>query len=380
MGTQLAHELGYEQNFGFQPEMKGTVLIAIQKPTFEPGFEMLFELLEEPLLLLQSDGTLVAVNQTATQFLCKSARELVGSRFDDVFFPWAELGEIQGAQHAVTRQLTLAGRKKSRFSLRFYGLPDQRWLMYVKDEDANWQIEVERERLLAMASLTDILPTFLHELKNPLASIMAVAELSLEDLPPGEARESMEAVLQESARMKLAFEGLGNLSRNLRCQDEQDIATAIYDACQIFRPLFERLQIHLKVDLEPMPRLPLQVAGIRGMLFNLLNNAKQACHSGDRVRVEGHVDHDQGVFQFSISDTGVGMSPEVAASCTELFYTTKPMGSGVGMALCRAALTQLNGTLNIASEPGKGTRVTATIPLSDTDERRSVYEPHRTNQ
>lgn len=369
MGMGLAQLSSGDCFLKTRTHQKEFLLGITSEATHEPGFQMLFDLIEEPLLRLSAEGRITAANQAALRLLGRSSQQVRDAHFDKLLFPWAELGTMQGAQFATTRRLSLAGRQAKRYSLRFYRLPNSlesaTWLLYLKDEDANWRLEQEREKLMALASLNDILPTFLHELKNPLASVMAISELALEDLPEGETREAMQAIFQETMRMKLAFEGLGNLSRNLRCQEEQDIATAITDACAIFRPLFDRLQIKLAVELEPIPPLHLQVAAIRGMLFNLLTNAKQACKAGDTVRVSGKIDQHNQVFQFVVSDTGIGMPPEVAANCTELFFTTKPMGSGIGMALCRSALTQLNGTLNIDSEPGKGTRVTAVIPLGE---------------
>nr|WP_279382650.1 HAMP domain-containing sensor histidine kinase [Acanthopleuribacter pedis] len=219
-----------------------------------------------------------------------------------------------------------------------------------------------------MATVNEVLPTFLHELKNPLASVMAMCELVLEDDLPEDQRELLAGIYHESQRMKLAFDGIGSVSQKLTHNEVQDIGMALLETCAVFRPLLERLGVDLVVDLDPLPPLPLETGGIRGMLFNLLNNAKQACQPGDQIRVQAGLD-DAGCFSFEVRDTGIGMDAETVSQCTDLFYTTKSMGSGIGMAMCRAALAAHNGRLTIQSAPGEGTAVRAAIPLEGHHER-----------
>jgi signal transduction histidine kinase len=58
------------------------------------------------------------------------------------------------------------------------------------------------------------------------------------------------------------------------------------------------------------------------------------------------------------------MTPEVLARCKELFFTTRPNGSGIGLALCQSVIEKIGGDLAIRSEEGRGTVVTATLPIS----------------
>ncbi|QTD48721.1 two-component system sensor histidine kinase NtrB [Sulfidibacter corallicola] len=341
----------------------------------ETGFRLLFESLDEALLLLDGNQRIRRVNRASESVTGISISDMEGAPFADLFFPLEDSALEQRRPFSLTRDLQFPNREASIYSFRIKPLPalqdriDSAWLVHFRDEGALSKLHQERDRLMEMATLNDILPTFLHELKNPLASVMAIAELMLEELPAGANREAMEGILHETRRMKLAFEGLGNLSRNLSCSTEHHIGLALMEACGIFQPLFERLSIDFQVDVAPLPPLPLQVGGIRGILFNLLTNAKQACKAGDRVTVEAGMNESGNVFRFSVTDTGVGMPPEVAAHCTDLFFTTKPMGSGIGMALCRTALSKLDGKLGIESEPGKGTRVSAEIPIQRSHER-----------
>lgn len=334
------------------------------------GFFSLFQLIDEPLVVIDGQGVITAANLSLLALLKREEGDVLGSPFPEFFHPLPdEFGERGHAFHheAVPQ---FAKYREDRFSFWFKpvrgvaAISEDSWLVKLRNENGWSKLNRERDRLLELATLNEMLPTFLHELKNPLASVMALSELMLEELEEGETRESVAGILQESRRMKLAFEGLGNLSRNLNCDQEQDIGLALVEACAVFKPLFDRLGIELEVDLQPLPRLPLELGGIRGILFNLLNNAKQACRTGDRVTVEAGMDEKGKAFRFAVIDTGAGMSPEVLARCTDLFFTTKPMGSGMGMALCRTALKNLDGNLSIQSTLGQGTRVEASIPVT----------------
>ena len=67
-------------------------------------------------------------------------------------------------------------------------------------------------------------------------------------------------------------------------------------------------------------------------------------------------------MDIAIADTGSGIAPENLPRVLEPFFTTKPHGNGLGLSICRSVLWEVDGTLNIQSEPGSGTRVHVTVP------------------
>lgn len=319
-----------------------------------------------PQLWLDPELTIIRAAGLAGTFF-DGDQPVVGVSFAQRFLAVPEALLQAGAPFSLCRDLAAATLV---FRFRPYqnqAMPLAAWTVFIHRIDEEHSVRQQQTRLLEMATMNEVLPTFLHELKNPLASVMAICELVLEDVLPAEQREIFEGIYHESQRMKLAFDGLGTVSQNLTRNDAQDIGLALLEACSVFRPLLERLSIDLVVDLAPLPPLPLEAGGIRGMLFNLLNNAKQACQPGDTIRVAAALDQSGDHFCFAVSDSGSGMDAEVVKQCTDLFYTTKPMGSGVGMALCHAALAAYNGTLTIQSAPGEGTCVRACIPLEGMD-------------
>ena len=73
-------------------------------------------------------------------------------------------------------------------------------------------------------------------------------------------------------------------------------------------------------------------------------------------------------FVFAIEDTGRGMNEATLARCTELFFSTRRSGSGIGLALCKKVTEEAGGRFRIESTLGEGTRVEITLPITENEE------------
>lgn len=222
------------------------------------------------------------------------------------------------------------------------------------------ELQEQRDRLLKMATVGEVLPSLLHELKNPFAAIASSVELLLEETTDPRAQEDLHAILVEVRRAVLSLDGLGFVGRELRARTPMAIDHAVREACHLLAGRATRARIELRCEGPDLPLLPLDAAAMRALLFNLVNNAVQACRAG------GHVDVGFGLvgdsFELTVRDDGAGMSPETLARCTELFFTTKRAGSGIGLALCRKVAEEGGGSLEIRSTLGAGTSVTLRVP------------------
>lgn len=220
-------------------------------------------------------------------------------------------------------------------------------------------------RALSLSTIGELLPSLLHELRNPLAAITSSVELLVEETGPGELNAELSAILAELRRMDLGFQGLGMIGRRLRTLRPQPIEPSLQDVVRVMRIPAGRAGVILRLDVEPMPLLAFNPAVVRAMLFNLVNNAIGACREGDEVRVRARlVDRDR-AFELSVGDTGAGMSPEVLARCTEPFFSTRAHATGLGLAMCHEAVERAGGRMAVASTSGRGTRVVLTVPLAD---------------
>lgn len=116
---------------------------------------------------------------------------------------------------------------------------------------------------------------------------------------------------------------------------------------------------------------------LRQVVMNLAQNARDAMPGGGKIIIEtNNVDAPQGAsaaiiwkafVALSVTDTGAGMSPELADQLFEPFFTTKAPGSGTGLGLSilHSIVTDLGGTIHVDSEPGRGTTFTVYLPVAE---------------
>ncbi len=224
------------------------------------------------------------------------------------------------------------------------------------------QLRQERDRLLRMATISEIMPTILHELKNPLAAIITSQELLIEDLGESELAKQIHAILCESRRLKLTLDGIGVAGHALRCRRYAAVDQVCRDSFALMSGKAKNVGVVLTAEISDLPALPFSPAVIRAIVFNLVSNAIAACGVGGDVGISVFLDDEIGEFVLIVKDTGKGMSPDELEKSTELFYSTKRSGSGIGLALCKRFAEQAGGQLSIASTVGVGTHIAIRIP------------------
>jgi two-component system, OmpR family, sensor kinase len=210
-----------------------------------------------------------------------------------------------------------------------------------------------------------------HELRTPVTTIRGYAELyrvgGLHG--PGELDEAMRHTEQEAVRMARLVDdllALARLDENRSLEQRPvDLTRLVADAARDAAAVDPERPIHLELDGEVV------VSGdedrLRQVVANIVGNA--LVHTPAMTPVELRVTGDRGQAHVSVTDHGPGMKPEVAARITQRFYRADPArtrhrgGSGLGMSIADAAVSAHGGEIAVASEVGKGTTVTVTLPL-----------------
>ena len=122
-------------------------------------------------------------------------------------------------------------------------------------------------------------------------------------------------------------------------------------------------QRNIEINWFPAPDLPpvrLDCDLFEQALLNLLLNAEQAMPDGGTLTLIGRC---EGTSVFlDVIDTGAGIAPEAMAKLFRPFHTTKPDGSGLGLATTRKIVAAHGGTIEAQSEPGRGTKFTIALP------------------
>jgi signal transduction histidine kinase len=229
-----------------------------------------------------------------------------------------------------------------------------------------------QERLRALGQLASGVA---HDFNNALGMIVGFAELLLAD--PG-ALDNQEAARRTIRLIHSAAMGAGAVVSRLRElyrppdreQPHQPVQLndVIAQAISLTQPRWRDQaqasgrQIQVETDLQPLPTVDGIHTELREALANLILNATDAMPTGGTLAIRSRVAGDLVVIQ--VSDTGVGMSPEVRERAFEPFFTTKgEQGTGLGLALVRGIVDRHSGEIDLESGPGQGTTFTIRLPV-----------------
>lgn len=226
---------------------------------------------------------------------------------------------------------------------------------------------VERSRRLA--DLGTLAAGLAHEIRNPLASMTGSIELLRGCIAAGEdERRLMEIVLREAGRLNdLVTQFLAFARPAPPRRRPTDVAALLAETLSVFRNDPQAAGVTLERSLESAP-VDCDPDQLRQVFWNLLTNAAQAVGASSpvgggsiRVRCRAGAGGAPGAT-VEIEDDGAGMSEEELGGLFLPFFTTKPRGTGLGLATVHRIVDAHGGAIHVASERGKGSRFTVVLP------------------
>ncbi len=225
---------------------------------------------------------------------------------------------------------------------------------------------VERSRRLA--DLGTLAAGLAHEIRNPLASMTGSIELLRGSFSAGEdERRLMGIVLREAERLNdLVSQFLAYARPPAPRRGAVDLAALLDETLSVFRNDPQAAGVKLEPALGPAVA-DCDPDMLRQVFWNLLTNAAQAiavaappCGGTIRVRCG----QGSGEVFAEIEDDGAGMGEEELGRIFLPFFTTKPRGTGLGLATVHRIVDAHGGSVRVASTQGKGSRFTVTLPAA----------------
>ncbi len=201
-----------------------------------------------------------------------------------------------------------------------------------------------------------------HDFNNLLAAISVFSELVSGDLEPGHPHlDNLDQIRQAVQRARQLTRQLLTFSRRQVLQPVVlDPNIVISDLAKMIARLIGE-NIELVQDLSEVGTIVFDAGQLEQVIMNLAVNARDAMPQGGRLTIATRRSGSKVVI--TISDTGTGMSEDVRRHAFEPFFTTKgSRGTGLGLATVQGIVTQSGGQIDLASEPGRGTKFTITIP------------------
>lgn len=243
---------------------------------------------------------------------------------------------------------------------------------FITDVSERLAFERETRQAETLNVLGAVAAGIAHDLNNPLAILSSRAELMASLLDNGEAlypemRQDLEVLQRNAQRASRIASGLLSLAAQRPTERKLvDVSNLADSALILIAGDLRRENIEVVTSLDRnLPPVLGDPNVLQRVVMNLLTNARDAMPQGGTVRIETGADPDHaGMLQLRISDTGAGIPQEDLPKVFDLFFTTKPSGTGLGLWLARRALQEHRGRIRVESAPGKGTRLILSIPVA----------------
>jgi len=344
------------------------------------NIERLLEQLQEVVLLFDRQGRLVLAGRAAEQLLGRARWELVGRSWRELFPPQSALGAAvrqaldQGRplrDHAVTLHREGSGPVHLLVNLDVLeAFPDRQpmgLLLTLRDAETRQQIRSQLDVSARLAAISRLTGGVAHEIKNPLNAIAVHLEVlrsrlageGLGDLP------EIETIGREITRLDRVVKTFLDFTRPVELRmGEVEMVGLLREVIALVEPSAAQQNIRVTLEAEPEQ---IFLEGDRDLLkqaiLNVVVNAVEAMKDGGQIRVAAQRRGPECVIE--VEDQGPGIPEEIRDRIFQLYFSTKGKGSGIGLAVAFRVVQLHNGTIDFATELGRGTTFRLRFPARD---------------
>ncbi len=333
--------------------------------------------LDDGLLLFSVDGRAVMVSPAVERFLSTPADQLLGRLAEDIFPPDHDLreavrinkGELVPVASAEVVLSSIEGpARRVEVSVEAIGEGEARMgtLVKFKDLESRERIGTQLQVSERLANLGRITAGVAHEVKNPLNSMRIWLENLKASLPDvdGLPLQAVKVLDSEIDRLDSVVKRFLDFTRPPEMhQEESSLKELLEEVLAVEQPAFDKAGIKLDARLDPrVPEVLVDKPLLKQAFLNLAVNAIEAMPAGGQLFVSLRQRGE--MAEVEIRDTGRGIAPEHRQRIFQLFFTTRPGGSGIGLASTFRTVQLHNGSIEFESEVGRGTTFRIELPLA----------------
>jgi signal transduction histidine kinase len=223
---------------------------------------------------------------------------------------------------------------------------------------------VQSEKMAAVGTLSAGLA---HEVKNPLSAVLGYAQLSKRKLDQPEALlKHLDTIENETRRCNEIIGNLMQFSRQEKGEHEQiSVNEVVEKSMAIVDHQLGLKSVEIKSELaDELPDISGNANQLQQVIMNLMINAQQAMgEEGGTVSLATLIEDDS--LLITVSDTGPGIEPDIAAKIFEPFYTTKPagQGTGLGLSVTYGIIQDHGGDISVKRSESGGAKFVVALPL-----------------
>ena len=364
----------------------------------QANLNQMLDTLRDGVMLVAQDRRAVMISDAVAHFLelpdgkgPPAVDEMVGMKLEEIFSAGTKLGAAVLAafdRHAQisAETVTLEDGRLVQISLdrivdgrsnNGYGNGERQefgTLLTLRDTGTALELEQELEVSRRLAAIGSLTANVGHEVKNPINAMVVHLELLRSKLAAGplereSAQKHVDILADEMHRLDRVVQTLADFSRPMELElREHDLRRVVEQTIELAAAEFTEHGVEIEKDLGAGPvMVRVDAELLRQALLNLLLNAMQAMPDGGVVRAS--VRRDNRIAVVEIADNGVGIPANLLPRIFDLYFTTKPKGSGIGLALSYRIVKLHGGTMVVRSEadpgsPNRGTSFMLRIPVS----------------
>jgi two-component system NtrC family sensor kinase len=338
----------------------------------------LFDSLPSSIYIIDKTYRIVAINMTRSRRAGLPPDNLVGNKCYEALFARRDI-----CAGCLVNETLFSGPNTSRNSRVWDNDQLTEWeintFVVLNDENQPGQAIVieqdvtEKRRLEAnlvqsekLAAVGQLAAGVAHEISNPLAAIIANAQILERDLQgDAEKLESVELIEQAGVRASEVVKNLLGIARKEQYDLKKiHLNDTIQNAIKLVQHELLTHSISLREDLaKDLPMVMASRDQLQGVWVNMMMNALDAME-GQEGRLTISTRYAANEFRVTIADNGQGIPPERISRIFEPFYSTKHVnqGTGLGLSICHRVIKNHGGYISVDSQVGIGTRFTIVLP------------------
>jgi signal transduction histidine kinase len=361
----------------------------------QANLNQMLDTLRDGVLLFTADHRAVMVSDAVAYFLNKPEGELVGKQLEEIFEPDTALGaavlEAFASGEPVSAEgVTLEDGRQVQISLDriddgLDGGGNMGTLLTLRDLQSMMQLGQELEVARRLAAIGRLTAGVGHEVKNPINAMVVHLELLRGKLVGQEgeafsgAQRHVEILAGEMDRLDRVVQTLADFSRPMELRlREHDLRHVVGAVVELTAAEMRENGVNVIVKAPPEPVIVrVDAELLRQALLNLMLNGMQAMPRGGRLWVRIRRDNQSAILE--VMDEGEGIPVELLPRIFELYFTTKPKGSGIGLAMTYRILQMHGGAMEVRSNANpiaadRGTTFTLRLQLASSaaEVRKSV--------
>jgi two-component system NtrC family sensor kinase len=333
-------------------------------------WEQTVDAISQAICIVDAHGTVRRANRVFAELIQTAVTAIPGRPWLGLLPPaWSDPVARAIAEAAPTSVEIRAGERILLLTSIPLAEPGSAVLVF-EDQTDRRRLQEQLIQSEKMSAIGQLIAGVAHDLNNPLASVVGFSDFLAEagEIPPS-LQEPLQVIREEAERAATIVKNLLSFARSQEGERaRQPVKPLLESTLGLLRNQLMAHKVEATLEVEPgLPEVEVNANQIKQVFVNLINNAAQAIASdapSGRIWIAAKRVRDG--LAVSVTDSGPGISDELAARVFEPFFTTKPegQGTGLGLSISQGIMKEHGGRITLETRPGAGATFTVELPLA----------------